>query len=277
MKGSIKRREESRDYRIGTHIGKHKSISESLVWFYEQDILEKLGSDRFKIPLQIFSGNPKGFIRPDVKLSKQRETLAKEYITENNIRLFFHAPYIINLARPSKELTAPLNTLKYDLELGAFMGVKGVVVHVGKSLKMPMKDALKNMRDNIELMMPFIDENCPLLIETPAGQGSEMLTDIDDFIKFYNDFTDEQRKKLGVCVDSCHVWSIGYNPYKYLKTLKREGFIKINLMHYNDSKNEKGSKKDRHAPIGTGYIPLKTLERCAERCFKKNIPIVTEY
>lgn len=266
---------EKRELHVGTHIGKAKTLLNSLKIFYDNPGIMQFGPERFQVPIQIFSGNPKGFTRP-VVLEKERNA-TKEYIEKNGIQMFFHAPYIINLARPFNQITSAMNALRYDLVLGAAVGCKGVVVHCGKYLKMDPKEALHHMKDNIIEMLPYTDESCPLLIETPAGQGSELLCDIDDFINFYNSFDEEQKKKIGVCVDSCHVFSCGYDPYKYLKKLKRTGGIRVNLLHYNDSKEPLNSRKDRHAPIGTGHIPLEQLKRCESRCLKKGIPIVTEY
>jgi deoxyribonuclease-4 len=267
---------EQRSYHIGTHIGRNGSLPKSLKTFYEQSgLIESLKEDRFKIPIQIFSGNPKSFGVPVVSDDVKKECL--EYITKNNIQAFFHAPYIINLARPAYELALPLKRLSSELELGYAIGIKGVVVHVGKSLKMPIEEAIKNMRENVILMLKYATKECQLLIETPAGQGSEMLTDIKDFAKFYNDFSDKEKEKLGTCVDTCHVFSLGYDPYRYLKTLKKEYNIPVNLLHYNDSKEELGSKKDRHEVVGCGKIPIEQLKRCSKRAIKKGIPIVTEY
>lgn len=279
QKENLKRREKGKDMNeianIGTHVSRKSgcNLIKTLISFYEQkELIEKFKENRYKMPTQYFSGNPKSFAITQYKNTE----VCLEYITKHNIRAYFHAPYIINLARVSSEIEMPLKRLAYELELGPKLGFKGVVVHVGKSLKIPKETALKNMRNNIVSMLEHASEGCPLLIETPAGQGTELLTNIDDFANFYNEFTEEQRKKLGVCVDTCHVFSAGYDPYDYLNKLTECG-ITVNLLHYNDSKECFGSRKDRHEVIGCGKIPIETLAKCSQKAINENISIVTEF
>ena len=137
--------------------------------------------------------------------------------------------------------------------------------------------AIDNMFKNILQLLPHIDKTCPLLIETPAGQGTEVLTKIEEFSEFYSRFTKEQKEKVKICIDTCHVFACGYDPAEYLEKWNELQPDSIVLVHFNDSKCECGSKKDRHAPAGEGFIGLEKLNYIIEWCATLNIPMVREY
>jgi deoxyribonuclease-4 len=90
------------------------------------------------------------------------------------------------------------------------------------------------------------------LLETPAGAGTELLTKIEDFINFVKKIN---HPNFGICMDTCHVFASGYDPYNYLCKLIENDLIPI-LIHFNDSKMELASRKDRHEFIGKGKIPF---------------------
>jgi deoxyribonuclease-4 len=158
------------------------------------------------------------------------------------------------------------------------MGAKGVVVHVGKSVGMPIMVALENMRGNLRQAMSYATEECPILLETPAGQGTETLTAPTDFIEFVESFADV---RLRACVDTCHIFVCGYDPVEYIEmfvgpdaTPERQALLK--LIHYNDAAVAKGSRKDRHAFMGTGKIGMEMMEDIAGCCYSYGLPMVIE-
>jgi deoxyribonuclease-4 len=81
-----------------------------------------------------------------------------------------------------------------------------VVVHVGKSTGQSLPLAMATMRDNLELAIPFATESCPILLETPAGQGTEVLCTWGTFAAFVIAINDS---RLRMCVDTCHVFASG--------------------------------------------------------------------
>jgi len=237
-------------YEIGTHICINKNI---------QNTLQNLPP---KIPFQIFIGNPKSY-EPSITPS------CLNLINEKELSIYVHAPYIFNLARPNKSS----NMKKFLIEATKH-GMKGVVFHVGKSVNMNIEEAYKNMENNI--LDSIDDKLCPLLLETPAGQGTEMLTNYEDFLNFSIKIKNKKKGNFGICLDSCHINSTGYCPYQYLKYFikKKE---KIDLIHYNDSQTNLRSKVDRHAEIGMGKINWKSLENFAKLANKHKIDMVTEF
>ena len=256
--------------RIGTHVSKKKTFYKTLTEFYS------IPSNKLK-PVQIFSGSPKFWRRSKLDLKDIQKT--RNYIMENNFQVFIHSIYLINLSRSKEDfMEKAFNCIKHELELGSKIGFKGVVVHCGKSLKLKKDEALDNMYNNILEIYNSgcISESCPLLIETSAGQGTEVCTLINEFMDFYSRFTPEQKAKIKICIDTCHVFAAGHESLEYLEQWNERFPESIVLVHYNDSKVDKGSKKDRHAYPGEGYIGKKKMLNIADFCMKNSLPMVIE-
>jgi deoxyribonuclease-4 len=93
---------------------------------------------------------------------------------------------------------------------------------------------------------------------------------------FFYRFNDEERKRLGICIDVCHVFSAAYDPLSYLQHWETYSKIPIKLVHFNDSKGACGCCSDRHASPGEGHIGMEKMTAIAEWCHKRNIPLVHE-
>lgn len=212
-------------------------------------------------PCQIFYRNPEAEYSP-ANISELTLTAASKVVQKYDGRLFVHTPYILNLARSNINPKALIEDLGYCSRMGG----KGVVVHVGKQLKIGKAEAHNNMKRNIISILPYATPSCPLLLETPAGQGTEMLTDVEEMISFVREirYELEQADELnvecfGMCLDTCHVFASGYDPVWYLRRVELDFPGLIRLIHLNDSKTPCGSRVDRHFPIGGGFTTL--LER----------------
>ena len=242
-------------YKIGFHAPKCKTLVQTI-----RDL------PSFTSPYQIFLGNPQG---SRLSISETELQSGRHCIQETGVSLYVHTPYIINLCAKNEWNVKLLQTnLKYSAQIGC----KGVVVHVGKSTKQPLQEALSNMKENILAALDSATRDCPLLLETPAGQGTETLTKQEDFVKFVEDFQDE---RIRICIDTCHIFACGHNPIAYLSNcLAKEGLVK--LVHYNDSLTPCGSCKDRHALVGTGHIGLEMMTEIAELCKAHSVPMVIE-
>jgi deoxyribonuclease-4 len=153
------------------------------------------------------------------------------------------------------------------------IGAKGVVVHVGKHTTQTMEAAMAAMRANVAAVLPSATAECPLLLETPAGQGTEMLRSYEEFVGFVKSFANPAFR---LCVDTCHVFACGHQPKEYLERLVAEDRNLLTLVHFNDSKDVCGACKDRHAFAGTGMIGAKTMNAIAELCRTHKIPAVIE-
>ena len=222
-------------------------------------------------PWQIFLGS-----NQSSKLNiKDADIAAGAAVLEaTKTRFFVHSPYIINLCAPATEDAWHVELLKKNLRYAAAAGCKGVVVHVGKATKLPLAEALANMRTNILACLEAATPECPLLLETPAGQGTEVLTDADEFIAFVASFKDE---RFRICLDTCHTFVCGQEPLTYIKTLTEGPHADLlHLIHYNDSAVPCGCRKDRHAFMGTGHIGMEKMEAIARHCHAAGLPMVIE-
>lgn len=234
-------------YKIGFHTKKEKTIVKTL---------EKLDAS---LPYQIFLGNPQG---SSVNISEKDLEEGGKFIRERGYTLYIHSPYTINLCyEPGTLNDYPVELLRKNLKYGAAIGAKGVVVHVGKSVKMPIDQALHNMSLNISRICEVATEGCPLLLETPAGQGTELLTNSKDFLEFV---LAQEEPNLKICLDTCHVFAAGEDPLEYVKKVPTD---LLKLIHFNDSKDSLGCCKDRHEFPGLGKVGLDTLQAIAEHTF----------
>ena len=137
------------------------------------------------------------------------------------------------------------------------------------------------MRENVISALAYASESCLLLIETPAGQGQkksliegEILSDFNDMIEFYRSIPEKQRSRLGICVDTCHVFAAGYNPIKYLQGMEAAIPGAIKFVHFNDSKGPRYCKVDRHYRPGGGFACVK--KRRLKACCLKFLLVAWE-
>ena len=254
---------------IGTHIPKSKAFLSSLKSYFEKKEINKTK------PVQIFSGSPKFWRRPN--FNEEDVDATKIYINTHHLRVFVHSIYLINLCKSIEEFKKNAHPcLVWELDTGNRMGFRGVVVHCGKSLKMELSAALENMYTNLHELLPFVQNECPLLLETSSGQGSETCWKLEDLMAFYNRFTKEERTKIKICVDTCHVFAAGHDPEEFILQFEKNFPNSIVLVHFNDSKEAKGEKKDRHERPGKGKIGLAKMTEVARWCFSHQIPMIME-
>lgn len=191
-------------------------------------------------------------------------------ISDFNGNVFCHATLQINTGNKNNEFYIG-NLISYC----SAHGFKGVVFHCGRKTNKTTEQTLENMYDNI---LSGLDKvrmiYSKFLLETPAGQEGEVLSNIYDFIKFVRKLR-RVNTNVEVCVDTCHVFACGYDPYFYIKKLQKEQ-IPIGLVHVNDSKGKFNSRVDRHEKPGEGKIPCSWLEDTVRLCKNSNIPMVYE-
>jgi len=253
---------------IGTHIPKSKQFYTSLKTFYD------IANNKNK-PVQLFSGSPKFWRRPGI--TRKDVDLTKSYIDTYHLSVFTHSIYLINLCRaPTVFKEKAFDCLKWELQAGLLLGFKGIVVHCGKSLKFPLEEALDNMYINLCSLFKHVSPTCPLLLETSSGQGTETLSTFDAFSTFYKRFTKEERKLIKICVDTCHIFAAGHDPLNFIEKWEREHPRSLVLVHFNDSKEKCGEKKDRHAFPGEGWIGAEKMCLVEGWCRARDIPMVLE-
>jgi deoxyribonuclease-4 len=265
---------------VGSHISKQKSL-----------VTTVLGLPDPRKPYQIFLSGPQTS-RMSIADAELAATAAA--IADRKIRVFVHSQYIINLcvANAGDDWTPPslgetgtnssaasssgnwnCALLIKNLQYGKAMGARGVVVHVGKSTTQPLETAMATMRTNILAAIEHASPECPLLLETPAGQGTEVLCETAPFLDFVKSIADP---RLRICVDTCHVFACGHDPANYVRAAHEADPGLLKLIHFNDSATPCGARVDRHAFCGQGHIGITKMTEVAELATSASIPLVIE-
>lgn len=205
-----------------------------------------------------YTGAPQNTIRKVIDINNTSK--AWDIMKENNIdinNVICHAPYIINLANKIKleQWNFSINFLKEEINRCTTLGVKYIVLHPGSAVGLPLEEALSNIS---EALNEVIDENTSvmILLETMAGKGTECGRDLDEIKEILDHVI--YKNKIGVCLDTCHLNDSGIDIAKFDEYLdlfeEKIGISRIKCVHINDSLNDLGSHKDRHANIGFGTI-----------------------
>ncbi len=230
--------------------------------------------------LMIYTGAPQNTKRKPVSEMKIDEGIL--LLEKNNMKkanIIVHAPYIINLANADKtKRQFAIEFLKKEYLRVAQIGGKIMVLHPGNHLKETRKQAMDWI---IEGLNQIIDPKIGVIIalETMAGKGTEVGMTFQE-LKYMIDGVKE-KKYIGVCFDTCHVFDAGYDLINDLESIIKEfdeiiGLEKNVVMHINDSKNHCGSRKDRHENIGKGHIGKKTLLKIIWHPKFNNVPKILE-
>jgi deoxyribonuclease-4 len=221
---------------IGAHIPREKNLLEMM-----KKIMDADGNS-----LQIFISNPRSIHIGDYnkKFLGDPDEI-RSFIVKNNFKLIIHSPYTINLASPLISDKRVINIeeaywvriLLKELEIAHLIGAIGCVVHVGKSTKLPIKEGLSNMKRCIEYVISYIMKNnwsSKLILETASGQGTELISNYQDFLNFYNEFNEIQKDVFKICIDTCHIWAKGYELNEvYDLTVKNKNLNDVVILHIN--------------------------------------------
>lgn len=228
----------------------------------------------------IYTGNQSNTIRFPIK-----EDLTKagiELMNKNNIdkkNIVIHAPFILNLSNnlDARKYNFYIYFLKQEIKRCKELGIENLIIHPGSKVTLSIADAIKNLATGINLILQDSD-NINLLIEFMSGKGSEACSNIDEIKQVFDLI--EKKDQVFVCLDTCHMNDSGIDLTKFDNFLdefdEKIGIGKIKCIHINDSYNERGSKKDRHANFGYGTIGFKTLINIIYNERLESIPKILE-
>lgn len=254
------------------NIGCHLSASKGFLNMAKEAV--SINANTF----QFFTRNPRGFKAKDIDEKDINRFL--EYISDKNFApIVAHAPYTLNACSADEKIRELAKvTMADDLRRMEYVPNNYYNFHPGSHVKQGVEvgtDYIVEMLNSI--LTP--QQTTTVLLETMAGKGSEIgrsfneLKDILDRV--------ELKEKMGVCLDTCHIWDGGYNIVDDLDRVVDEfdsiiGLDKLYAIHLNDSKNVMNSHKDRHETIGNGYIGLEALARVINHPQLKNLPFELE-
>ena len=255
---------------IGSHVGYKKdsqllgSLNEALGY----------GANTF----MFYTGAPQNTSRYPIDDNLSVESFKKmKEIGLDYSKVVVHAPYIVNLANDDEvKFNFAVQFLKEELKRCAKLGIKKVVLHPGSHVGLGIDKGIENIAKGLNLVLG--EEDVTILLETMAGKGSEVGSKLEEIRRIID--LVEDKKHIGVCIDTCHLSDAGYDISKFDEFLdefdKIIGIEKIGCVHVNDSKNEMGSHKDRHENIGFGKIGFETLLKVIYNERLENVPKILE-
>lgn len=253
-------------------IGSHISFSKGYEDMGKQAV--ELGANTFAF----FTRNPRGgsIKALDVKDAKRFVEFAKE----NNFgKIVAHAPYTMNPCAQKEELRKFAKEAMSE-DLSRMENIPGNYYnfhpgsHVGQGSDVGI-DLIAGLLN--ETLKP--EQTTTVLLETMAGKGSEIGRNFEELQAILERVA--LREKMGVCLDTCHVWDGGYDIVNDLDGVLEKfdriiGLKHLKAIHMNDSMNPLGSHKDRHEKIGQGQIGLETMERIINHPKLQGVPVILE-
>jgi len=224
----------------------------------------------------------------------QRQWKAKP-LTEENIKKFKencekygykaghilpHDSYLINLGHPEKEaLQKSRNAFLDEMQRCEQLGIDRLNFHPGSHLnKISEKECLSTIAESVNLALEET-KGVTAVIENTAGQGTNLGFSFYQIKEIIDQVEDKSR--VGVCIDTCHAYSAGYDILNNFENVFREfedviGFEYLKGMHLNDSKKELASKVDRHHSMGEGTIGWEPFRMIMNDSRFDGIPLILE-
>jgi deoxyribonuclease-4 len=208
--------------------------------------------------LQLFTKQPGRWAEPrlaDAEVAAYRAAAARYGIG----RASSHDSYLINLASHDTALRErSIACFRGELQRSAALGVPYVVTHPGNATDGDVDSAIDRNAAAVERALAEVD-GVTVLFETTAGAGRVLGASFEQLARIMNRIDAGLQQRIGVCMDTCHVWAAGYDiRHAYDDVMARFddiiGLDRIRLFHLNDSIGGRGSRRDRHADIGTGAL-----------------------
>lgn len=254
------------------NIGCHLSISNGF---------EAIGKQALEIDantFQFFTRNPRGGSAK--KIEQQDVNALLEIMSENNFaQVLAHAPYTMNLCSAKADTREfALNTLTDDLQRMEYLPNNLYNFHPGSHTGQGVEKGIEQIISALNTAM-FESMTTTVLLETMAGKGSEIGSRFEE-LKMIIDGV-RLNDKIGVCLDTCHVFDAGYDIVNKLDEVLEEfdriiGIERLKAIHLNDSMNYLGCHKDRHQKIGEGAIGLDTFEKIINHKYLGSLPFYLE-
>lgn len=253
-------------------IGCHLSASNGFLHMAKETI--SLGGNTF----QFFTRNPRGAGARAINQSDIEKFL--KFKEENGIgTILAHAPYVLNPCSASEETRElAVRLFADDIKRMEYIPESYYNFHPGSHLKQGVEKGIEYISEMLNTTLKK-EQTTTVLLETMAGKGSEVGSKFEE-LRMIIDRT-KLDGKLGVCLDTCHVYDAGYDIVNNLDGVISEfdriiGLERLKAIHLNDSKNPFASHKDRHEKIGEGSIGLDAVKRIINHPKLKDLPFFLE-
>ena len=254
------------------YIGNHTSSSKGYLAMGKQMLAN--GGNTFAF----FTRNPRGGTAKEIDPQDVQAFLKLEQ--ENHFgKLVAHAPYTMNCCAAKENLREfARETMVDDLKRLELTPGNYYNFHPGSHVGQGEETGIAKIAEILNEVLTK-EQSTTVLLETMSGKGSEVGRNFQELRQIIDQV--ELKEKLGVCLDTCHVWDGGYDIVSDLDGVFTEfdqiiGLDRLKAIHLNDSMNGLGSHKDRHARIGEGEIGLEALVRVINHPATKGVPFILE-
>lgn len=254
--------------KIGCHLSSSKGF-------------EHMGKEALSInadTFQFFTRNPRGGAAKDIDPADAERLNALMH--ENNFaKILAHAPYTLNPCAEKEYVREfAYNTMLDDLKRMEFVPGNMYNFHPGSHVGQGTEKGIELISDLLNSIL-WKEQTTTVLLETMAGKGSEVGGKFEELREIIDRV--ELKDKMGVCLDTCHVYDGGYDIVNDLDGVltqfdKLIGLDRLKAIHINDSKNPFASHKDRHEKIGEGSIGVDAFERIINHPALRNLPFYLE-
>ena len=254
------------------YIGNHLASSKGYAAMGKMAL--ELGANTFAF----FTRNPRGGSAKEIK--PQDAQKLRNLMQEHQFgTLVAHAPYTMNVCSAKEDVRQfAKDMLKDDMKRMEFTPNNYYNFHPGSHVGQGTEVAIPMIAEALnEALTP--EMNTIVLLETMAGKGSEVGRSFEE-LRAIIDLV-ELNDKIGVCFDTCHVWDAGYDIVNNLDGVLQEfdrviGIDRLKAIHFNDSLNDCGAHKDRHAKIGEGKIGAEAMKRIVQHPLLQGKPFILE-
>lgn len=255
-------------FTIGAHVSIAKGFKKAA------QISVDIGANTF----QFFSRNPRG---GNAKEFNEKDMVAFQKIREENNfgKLLAHAPYTMNLAAANEDTYEFAKmVIREDVKRMDSIGVEYICFHPGSHVGGGVEEGTRKIIEGLNQAITG-DENITVLLETMSGKGTEIGRSFEEIRAIIDGI--EHNERMGVCMDTCHIFSAGYDIVNDLDGVLDEfdrviGLDRLKTIHLNDSMMPFGKNKDRHAGIGEGEIGMKALLEVVNHPKLRDIPFFLE-
>lgn len=256
----------------GLKIGCHLSISKGF---------EAAGKDAIKInasTFQYFTRNPRGGKAKDIDESDINKfiDMAKEHGLSPIIA---HAPYTLNPCSANENIREfAWNVMREDLARTEYIPYGFYNFHPGSHSGQGVEAGIELIAGLLNELL-YEDMTTTVLLETMAGKGTEIGRNFEELAQIIERI--KLKEKIGICLDTCHVYDAGYDIVNNLDGVLDEfdriiGLDRLKAVHLNDSKNESGSRKDRHEKLGEGTMGMRTFINIINHPKLRHLPFILE-
>lgn len=253
-------------------IGCHLSVSKGFTYMGKEAL--SIGANT----VQFFTRNPRGGKAKDIDENDINSLL--RLAKENNFSTFLaHAPYTLNpCSAEEKTREFAFSVMEDDLNRMEYLPNSFYNFHPGSHVNQGLETGINYIVNQLNTILKP-DQSTIVLLETMAGKGSEIGSRFEELKQILDRVN--LSDKMGICLDTCHVYDAGYDIVNNLDGILEEfdkiiGLNKLYAIHLNDSKNPFSSHKDRHEKIGEGSIGLEAITRIINHKNLRHIPFFLE-